>query len=108
MKRKAKDAEDKDKLLKRLKEFLNDLDEGRVDVRQPLDETDGVGECLADLHHKYLHLLKDLENERKKGKQQQKQVLLTKIPSYDKLLLSCACVLIIIFLFQRQKLQLMN
>ena len=75
MKRKAKDAEDKDKLLKRLKEFLNDLDEGRVDVRQPLDGTDGVGECLADLHHKYLHLLKDLENERKKGKQQQKQVL---------------------------------
>ena len=74
MKRKSKNAQDKDKLLKRLKEFLNDLDEGRVDARQPLDETDGVGECLAHVHDKYHHLLNDLENERKKSKQQQKQV----------------------------------
>lgn len=72
--RRSKDAEDKDKLLKRLKDLLSDLDRGGVEIRQPVDETDGVGECLAGLHRKYLHLLNDLEKEREKGKRQQKQV----------------------------------
>lgn len=72
--RRSKDAEDKDELLKRLKDLLSDLDRGGVEIRQPVDETDGVGECLAGLHRKYLDLLNDLEKEREKGKRQQKQV----------------------------------
>lgn len=74
--RRARDADDKDKLLKRLKNLLNDLNEGRTDIRQPLGETDGVGQCLADLHKKYLDLLNDLEDEREKRKHTQKQVWL--------------------------------
>ncbi|XP_028394639.1 centriolin-like [Dendronephthya gigantea] len=73
LKRRARDADDKDKLLKRLKNLVNDLNEGHTDIRQPFDETDGVGECLADLHKKYLDLLNDLEDERQKRKHQQKQ-----------------------------------
>jgi uncharacterized protein YoxC len=80
LKRRTRDAEDKDKLLQRLKDLLNDLEQGNVDIRQPVDETDGVGECLAGLHQKYLDLLNDLENEREKGKHQQKQVWRTSIP----------------------------
>ena len=74
LQRRRKNAEDKDKLLQRLNELLNDLERGCVDVRQPVDDTDGVGECLADLHRKYLDLLNDLENEGEKRKRQQKQV----------------------------------
>ena len=73
LRRRNRDAGDKDKLLGRLKDLLTDLEQGHVDIRQPVDETDGVGECLAGLHHKYLDLLNDLDNEKQKGRRQQKQ-----------------------------------
>jgi hypothetical protein len=81
LRRRSRDAEDKDTLLGRLKDLLSDLEQGRVDIRQPADETDGVGGCLAGLHHKYLDLLNDLDNERRKGKHQQKQVWTTNLMS---------------------------
>ena len=74
--RRAKSAEEKDNLHRRLKDLLNDLEQENFDVRQPVDETDGVGECLAGVHSKYLDLLNELQNERENGKQQQKQVYL--------------------------------
>ncbi len=56
-----------------------------MDIRQPVDETDGVGECLAGVHQKYLDLQNDLENERHKGKRQQKQVWRTNIPTTERI-----------------------
>lgn len=57
-----------------MKDLIHDLDQGTMDIRQPIDEADEFGECLADLHQKYLDLLHKLENEKEKGKHQQKQV----------------------------------
>ena len=56
-----------------------------MDIRQPVDETDGVGECLAGVHQKYLDLQNDLENERHKEKRQQKQVWRTNIPTTERI-----------------------
>lgn len=50
------------------------MKEGKKEVRQPVDHTDGVGQCLADLHKKYLELAEELERERQNGKHRQKQV----------------------------------
>lgn len=60
--------------MQRLKDLLNDVKEGKKEVRQPVDHTDGVGQCLADLHKKYLELAEELERERQNGKHRQKQV----------------------------------
>ena len=72
--RKEKDCIDKDVLLQKLNDLLNDIRNGEDNIRQPVDQTDGIGQRIADLRQEYSDLLKKLEDEKQKGKLKEKQV----------------------------------
>lgn len=69
-----KDSADEDLLVHRLNDLLNDLNNRNKKVKQPEDQTDGVGQRLADVHKKYLELVDELEKEKQHGNLKQKQV----------------------------------
>ena len=57
---------DKEEVLERLGELKNDITKKRSAVREPFNDQDDLGRALADLHRKYLDLMRDLERERRK------------------------------------------
>ena len=57
---------DKEEVLERLGELRNDINKKRSAVREPFNDKDDLGRALADLHGKYLDLMRDLEKERRK------------------------------------------
>jgi len=57
---------DKEEVLERLGELKNDINKKRSGVREPFNDQDDLGRALADLHRKYLDLMRDLERERRK------------------------------------------
>ena len=57
---------DKEEVLERLGELRNDINKKRSAVREPFNDQDDLGRALADLHRKYLDLMRDLERERRK------------------------------------------
>lgn len=72
-----KDSADEDLLVHRLNDLLNDLNNRNKKVKQPEDQTDGVGQRLADVHKKYLELVDELEKEKQHGNLKQKQAKAT-------------------------------
>ena len=58
---------DKEEVLERLGELNNDITRKRAAVREPLNDQDDLGRALADLHRKYLDLMRDLDRERRKN-----------------------------------------
>lgn len=57
---------DKEEVLERLGELKNDINKKRSAVREPFNNQDDLGRALADLHRKYLDLMRDLDRERRK------------------------------------------
>lgn len=57
---------DKEEVLERLGELKNDIIRKRSTVREPFNDQDDLGRALAELHLKYLDLMRDLDKERRK------------------------------------------
>lgn len=57
---------DKEEVLERLGELKNDIIRKRSTVREPFNDQDDLGRALAELHRKYLDLMRDLDKERRK------------------------------------------
>ena len=57
---------DKEEVLERLDGLKGDINRRRSAVREPLDDRDELGQALADLHQKYIDLMRDLDRERRK------------------------------------------
>lgn len=57
---------DKEEVLERLDELKGDINRKRSAVREPLNDQDELGQALAELHQKYIDLMRDLDRERRK------------------------------------------
>lgn len=57
---------DKEEVLERLDELKSDINKKRTAAREPINDQDDLGRALAELHHKYLDLMRDLDRERRK------------------------------------------
>ncbi|KAJ7378123.1 hypothetical protein OS493_024788 [Desmophyllum pertusum] len=57
---------DKEEVLERLGELKSDINKKRTAAREPINDQDDLGRALAELHHKYLDLMRDLDRERRK------------------------------------------
>lgn len=57
---------DKEEVLERLDGLKGDINRRRSAVREPLDDRDELGQALAELHQKYIDLMRDLDRERRK------------------------------------------
>ena len=53
-------------MLERLDELKGDINKRRGAVREPLNDQDELGRALAELHKKYIDLMRELERERRK------------------------------------------
>ena len=53
-------------MLERLGELKGDINKRRGTVREPLNDQDELGRALAELHKKYIDLMRELERERRK------------------------------------------
>ena len=56
---------DKDEVMERLEELKSDINKKRGAVREPLNDQDELGRALAELHKKYIDLMRELERERR-------------------------------------------
>lgn len=57
---------DKDEVLERLGELKGDINRKRSAVREPVNDDDDLGRALAELHQKYIDLMRDLDRERRR------------------------------------------
>lgn len=57
---------DKEEVLERLAALKGDINRRKSAVREPLNDQDELGQAIAELHQKYIDLMRDLERERRK------------------------------------------
>lgn len=53
-------------MLERLGELKGDINRKRSAVREPVNDDDDLGRALAELHQKYIDLMRDLDRERRR------------------------------------------
>ena len=53
-------------MLERLAELKGDINRKRSSAREPHGDQDDLGRAIAELHQKYIGLMKELEKERRK------------------------------------------
>ena len=53
-------------MLERLAELKGDINRKRSSAREPQGDQDDLGRAIAELHQKYIGLMKELEKERRK------------------------------------------
>ena len=53
-------------MLERLGELKGDINRKRSAVREPVNDDDDLGRALAELHQKYIDLIRDLDRERRR------------------------------------------
>lgn len=53
-------------MFERLGELKGDINRKRSAVREPVNDDDDLGRALAELHQKYIDLMRDLDRERRR------------------------------------------